>query len=83
MRTRAVAASLDHSLRLWAQPGLRVTAEVLEAWELARSDLCIGCAGPRTPPGSSGLWCPACWKVCDQTGSLPDLLFGGKALRRG
>ena len=58
-----------------------MTAEALEAWELARSHLCIGCTGPLTPPGGSGLWCRGCWTTWAKTGTLPDLLDGGKALR--
>lgn len=44
----------------------------MEAWELSRSDLCIGCA---QRPGS--LWCDE----YRRTGVLPDLLDGGRALR--
>ena len=75
MRTRAVAASLDH-----------LTLDTAEARELARSGRCIGCAGERPHHGADGggsLWCPACWKVLSLTGSLPDLLRGGEALRGG
>ena len=64
-----------------------MTLDTAEARELARSGRCIGCAGERPRPrgeeGAASLWCPACWKVLDRTGSLPDLLGGGKALRRG
>ena len=58
-----------------------MTLDAAEALELARSNLCVGCAGPLTPPGGNGLWCGACWRVFLRTGELPDLLDGGRALR--
>ena len=64
-----------------------MTLDAAEAWELARSDLCIGCAGERprhgAEDGAGSLWCPGCWKVLDRTGILPNLLDGGEALRGG
>ena len=59
----------------------------LDAWELARrTDLCIGCErvildGSGRKGG--GLWCEACKREGRRTGTLPDLLAGGAALRRG
>ena len=64
-----------------------MTLDPAEAWELSRSGRCIGCAAERPRPGTEegagSLWCPACWKVLSLTGSLPDLLRGGEALRGG
>ena len=53
-----------------------MTLDAAEARELARSDLCIGCA---LRPGS--LWCDGCRDEYRRTGVLPDLLDGGRALR--
>ena len=52
------------------------------ARELSRSDLCIGCAGPRASNGNESLWCKACRTIWSTTGRGPDLLRGGEALRR-
>ena len=64
-----------------------MTLDTAEARELARSGRCIGCAAERPRPGTEegagSLWCPDCWKVLFRTGSLPDLLDGGRALRCG
>ena len=63
-----------------------MSADALEAWELARSERCIGCAGERPARGTDGggsLWCPTCWREFRQTGTLPDLLDGGRALHGG
>ena len=63
-----------------------MTLDTAEARDLARSGRCIGCAAERPRHGTEGagsLWCPGCWKVLFRTGSLPDLLDGGEALRGG
>ena len=55
--------------------------DTAEARELARSDLCVGCAGERGSNINESLWCRACRKVWQETGYGPDLLRGGEALR--
>ena len=53
--------------------------------ELAKdTTLCIGCARrfPSQTAKTVGLWCRDCWHTGLETGTMPDLLDGGKALRR-
>lgn len=46
---------------------------------LRLSSACVGCG--KTDAGSS-LWCPACWRVADKTGYMPDTLLGGMVIRK-
>lgn len=56
---------------------------MIDPWDLIKNpDLCIGCGNPKGEPLKGNLWCRECWKIGTATGKMPDLLDGGKALRR-